>query len=121
MKKMLIFLISQCVQDLRHLGGQGFERDGGATPVLCFVPRPGKRRGSEIKDGDRGGRGLGGDFEPLTTTASATACDHRCAQAVNLNPPTRANKSHVHKGTHTALKKKKKNNTCIRTQNWLDL
>lgn len=95
-------------------GGQGLERDGGGTPVLCFVPWPGERRGSEMKARDRGD-----DFEFLTTTASATACDHRCAQAVNLNPPTRANKSHVHKGTHTAWKKEKKkeNNTFIRTQN----
>lgn len=76
--------------------------------MLCFVPRPGERWGSEMKARDRGD-----DFELLTTTALATACDHRCAQAVNLNPPTRANKSHVHKGTHAAWQKKRKKKTTL--------
>lgn len=103
-EKKKIFSISQCGRDLRHMGrgGLGLERDGGETPVPYFVPRPGQRRGSEMKAGDGGD-----DFELLTTTASTTACDHRCAQAVNLNPPVWVNKSHVHKGTHTAWQNKK--------------
>ena len=35
------------------------------------------------------------------TLESTTACDHRCAQPMNLHPPTRTNKTHVHKGIRT--------------------
>lgn len=51
----------------------------------------------------------GDDFE-LRTSASTTACDHRCAQRVNLHPPTRAKqntRARGHSRTHAHTHKEK--------------
>ncbi|TNN68471.1 Utrophin [Liparis tanakae] len=65
------------------------------------VQLPWQRAVSQNKLGTRGAshEETGNDSEDrLLTLASAAACDHRGASPVNLHPPTRTNKAHVHEG-----------------------